>query len=87
MTFHDAYRNTTDWKRRTYLVSMYHNSRLAHSKEWRLTDTAQYFQASIGAISEALNLNEHWDEIKDCKSRNQALEKIKNGKDMGTTTN
>jgi hypothetical protein len=77
MTFQEAYLRTDDWKRKVYIISMYHNSRRHHNKEWKLTDTASYFTTSVGTISEALTLNEHWDLVKNCKSKNEALKKLK----------
>lgn len=77
MTFQEAYFSSTDWKRKVYLVYMYHYTRLSHNKDWRLTDTADYFTTSISTISEALTLNENWELIKNCKSQNEALKKLR----------
>lgn len=78
MTYVEAYKSTRDWKRRAYLIATFHNVQLFHNKNWRLTDSARYFQISIGAISEFLTLNEKWDLIKHCHSKNSALKKVKN---------
>jgi hypothetical protein len=87
MTFKDAYAQTEDWKKRVFLISMFHNARKYESRRWKLTDSAEYFDVSIGIISEALTLVEHWTSICDCSSRNQALMRLKNGRNVETPRN
>jgi hypothetical protein len=77
MTFFNAYQEATDWKRRVNLISFYHYIMLSRNKNWKLTDSAHYFGLSMGLISESLNLSEHWELVKECKSRNEALKRIK----------
>jgi hypothetical protein len=77
MTFREAYKNSSDWKRRINLISLYHYTRVHKSKDWKLTDSANYFGVSIGLISESLNLCKNWDVIRECNSRNEALKKVK----------
>src|SRR6185295_2819939 len=84
MTFQQAYHDTQDWKRRVYLIFMYHSTRKYQSKDWRVTDSANYFQIPISAVSEALTLNEHWEIVKNCKSKNEAILRLRNGKNVGT---
>ena len=73
MTFITAFRLATSWKRKVALVSLFHNARLSKNKHWKLINSANYFNVSIGLISENLKLSKNWDEIKECKSRNEAL--------------
>lgn len=77
MTFKSAYEKASTWQRRITIISLYHNARKAKDKNWKLTDSANYFGLSIGLISESINLSEHWDVVKDCGSRNEALKRIR----------
>lgn len=77
MTCKEAFHKTSDWKRRINLISYFHHARLAKNKNWKLTDSAKYFGCSIGLISESLNLSKHFDRVKQCHSRSEALRKMK----------
>jgi hypothetical protein len=77
MTFRAAFDSTQDWKKKIFLVSMFHNAKKHGMRTWRLTSTAEYFGMSIGFISESLMLVEHWEKIADSKSRNEALTKLR----------
>ncbi len=86
MTFNQAFHTTDDWKHRAYLIATFHNMQLYYNKDWKLINSANYFEISIGSISEFLTINAHWDEIKNCQSKNAALKRIKqNGTSMETT--
>ena len=77
MTYRESYKLEKDWKRRVALIATFHGARCLQSKTWKLTDSAKYFGISIGLISESLNLSKHWDQIESCKSRSEALRKVK----------
>lgn len=77
MTFRESYSLAKSWQRRVTLISLYHNAKLSRNKEWKLTDSANYFNCSIGLISESLTLSQNWDKIKECKSRNSAMKALK----------
>lgn len=78
MTFKEAFHKSNNWQRKIVLISLYHNRCLALNSDWNLSDTAKYFEISIALVSENLKLNSHYDEIKDCKSRNEAIIKLRN---------
>ena len=77
MTYRESYIIEKDWKRRIALIAMFHGARLIRNQNWKLTDSAKYFGLSLGLISESLHLSKHWDQIESCKSRSEALRKIK----------
>jgi hypothetical protein len=79
MTFVEAYLKSHSWKRKVVLISMFHKSRLSKDYRWTVRSTAKYFKISIGLASENLKLSDKWEDIKDCQSRNEALNKLKNG--------
>lgn len=77
MTFTEAFHSARTWQRKVVLVSLFHNARLMKNKHWTLTNSAKYFNVSIGLISENLKLSELFEEVKHCKSRNEALKRLK----------
>jgi len=78
MTFKEAFNKAETWQKKIVLISLYHNRCLAKHHTWHISDTAKYFECSIALISENLKLNNHYDDVKDCKSRNEALIKLRN---------
>lgn len=60
-------------------MSFYHNIKKYHKSTWRISDTAKYFNISIGQASEniqlceAIKLDNHLEEL----SRNSALKSIR----------
>jgi len=77
LTYRESYSSEKSWKRRVALIATFHGARLMRNPNWKLTDSAKYFGLSLGLISESLNLSKHWDQIDSCKSRSEALRKIK----------
>lgn len=77
MKFKQAFDEAKTWQRRVVLISFYHNAKRIKNKKWKLIDSASYFGVSIGQISESLSLASKYDDVKDCKSKNEALRRIK----------
>jgi len=77
MTLKEAYLKEEIWHRKIIIVSLYHNAQLLKMGSQNLIETAKYFEISIGLVSENLMLNKHYEEIKDCKSRNEGLQKLR----------
>lgn len=64
--------NTTDWKKKAAIITLYHIE-----FDSTIRATALFFSVSIGYVSEALKLIDHYDTIKHCEFRKDALERIK----------
>lgn len=79
----EKYKKTSSWLLRARLIFVYHNYQMfKHEYKWSVRKTARYFDVSIGQVSESLKLVSNYDKIKDCKTRQEALEKVKyEGKD------
>ena len=56
MTFLDKYRHSTTWHDRATIMELYHLAQCQRQKKWTLTKTAEYFQVSVGLVSENLRL-------------------------------
>lgn len=79
MTFLEKYQMETTWHGRVYVMEIYHLT-MSHTKErWTISQTAQYFECSIGLVSENLKLGHaiHNNEnLMKCQSRQEALKKL-----------
>lgn len=62
-------------------MTLYHQTmRMNFANNWKLSDTAEYFNVSIGLVSENIKLSNAIDEdirLTKCKTRQQALNLIK----------
>lgn len=80
MTPNELYKETKEWQRKVALVSYLHNKMFFHSKKrWTIKDTAKYYSISVGAVSENLKLFKSMEMVKECKTRKEALELLRNG--------
>jgi len=82
MTFHERYKVEKTWHGRAQIMEIFHLAQRFNNKEWRLQDTAQYFQASLGLVSENLRLADLMHtrpDILNCSSRQEALKRINYG--------
>lgn len=77
MTYRNAYKRANKWQQRVRIIAVYHTVRSLKKKSWRVRDTANYFQLSIGNVSENLYLAENWSKIREFTSRNKALKKLR----------
>lgn len=73
LTFKEKYELSIDWKDRIWIVELYHLKQKIADKHHRLIDTANYFNRSKAWASENMYLAKHMDEIRYCKSRDEAL--------------
>lgn len=77
MKYKEKFKLSHNWKEKIFLVSMFHSKQLLRTKnKWKVRDTANYFNVSIGLISENLMLAREIESIDDCKSRASALRKL-----------
>lgn len=79
MTFKEKLEKEKRWCEKIFIIALYHNSKLYHNNKWKIIDTANYFDVSIGQISEALKLCEAIKKYPALEnlSRNQALKKLR----------
>lgn len=67
------------WYKRVIIVDIYHCSQLLKDKKWKVVQTADYFNISVGHASEAITLAEgirHDSELEKL-SRNRALKTLR----------
>lgn len=76
-TFKSIFDGTDNWWARVILVRNFHFNRNFDNKDWGLRQTANYFDVSTGWISETLKLSRNRELVIDCKTRKEALIKIK----------
>ena len=80
MNFKDRYSIEDTWHGKVMIMEIYHFAMRHREKEWKLIQTADYFDVSIGLVSENLQLALaiHTNEaILKCETRYAALHKIK----------
>jgi hypothetical protein len=56
MTFEDRYNQETTWHGKAMIMEIYHLAMTQNHKWWTMTRTAEYFNVSIGLVSENLRL-------------------------------
>ena len=56
MTFYDRYANENTWHGRVTIMELYHLAMCQRNKGWTISKTAEYFECSIGLVSENLRL-------------------------------
>lgn len=82
MTFLEKYQSEKTWYNKVTVMELYHMTMCYRWKEWTLSKTAEYFEVSIGLVSENLRLAHtiHIDDaILKCESRQDALRKLISG--------
>ena len=82
VSFLDRYNSETTWFGKVIVIEIYHLAMTTRSKNWTITKTAEYFQCSIGLVSENLRLAEllHTDPtLSTLPTRQDALKRL-NGK-------
>ncbi|HWY33592.1 MAG TPA: hypothetical protein VNX68_03030 [Nitrosopumilaceae archaeon] len=84
MTYKEKFEKETDWQRKIILVDLFHCRKLLEfGSNWRMMDTANYFQISLATVSEDITIAEHLREGKwKFSSRNNALKAIKTLRDL-----
>lgn len=76
--FVDKFNTTLSWKTKVKVVAFYHQLKVLQDKDWTIRKTANYFNVSIGLISENLLISKHLDKLDEkCNSRNKALQLIR----------
>jgi len=72
MTHLAKYQQTNSWKDKIMIMKFYHISSKSTIKQ-----TAAYFRVSVGLVSENLHLADNLEDIINCKTRQEALSKLK----------
>lgn len=85
MTFIERYDKEDTWYGKAIIMGIYHAAMTVTDKLWSLKDTAEYFECSIGLVSENIRLAKAIDNPKrnlmKCKSRAEALTKLEKTND------
>jgi len=79
MTFLERYQSEPTWHGKVYVMEIYHLTMTHNKPKWTISQTAGYFECSIGLVSENLKLGHaiHLDEkLLKCSSRQEALKKL-----------
>lgn len=79
MTFIERYNQCNIWHEKVLVMGLYHLAQCNRNPWWTLIDTAEYFEVSIGLVSENIKLHKAIDNnIKLIQfTREQALKAIK----------
>jgi hypothetical protein len=80
MTFLERYQEMKKWQDKVIIMEMYHLAQTIHHQDWTLRKTANYFNCSMGLISENLKLAKLFHEhhpITNAKTRDDALKSLK----------
>lgn len=56
MTFLEKYKQVDKWHEKAIIIELYHLAMKVKDEDWNITKTANYFQISIGLVSENLKL-------------------------------
>ena len=76
MDYLTEYKDTKSWVRKAILMNLLHTTRKLKG-HWSVSLTAQFFDVSIGLVSENLKLAKAFDgrpELMKCESRQKALD-------------
>jgi hypothetical protein len=80
MTFNQRYQQEDTWYGKAIVMGIFHTVMCQNEIRWSLKDTADYFECSIGLVSENIRLAKAIDNPKKdlltCKSRVEALKKL-----------
>lgn len=80
MTFKEKYHKEDTWYGRVMVMELYHLTMTHRIKRWTLAKTAEYFECSVGLVSENLKLAHAFHinhELIKFDTRQQALDKIR----------
>jgi hypothetical protein len=78
MTLKEHYDKAKTWQRKATIISFYHNGMVLKKRgKWKLRQTADYFNVSIGKVSEDINLCLNLGIIKHHTFRQNALEQLR----------
>jgi len=77
MSIKDEYEKSKQWNVKVLLMNVFHIQRKVEDKKWRIRDTANYFEVSMGLVSENLKLAKQIKVLKKCSNREEALRKIR----------
>jgi hypothetical protein len=80
VTFLDKYKEAATWYDKAAVMEIYHLAMCQRDKTWTVGKTAQYFECSIGLVSENLKLAHHihsQPKLLKISTRQDALRKIR----------
>ena len=83
MTFLERYNQELTWYNKVIIMEIYHLTMSSHNKNWTITKTAEYFDCSIGLVSENIRLADAFHNnsaLLKSNSRQEALKKLNNEK-------
>jgi len=73
MTYKQQYEAQPKWQDRVIIMNLFHHLQVAAHKKWRILDTAEYFDVSIGLVSENLKLAQHMEICGAIEKRDEAI--------------
>jgi len=82
MTYKEKFNNCEAWQDRATILNLYHVLMTVKEGHWKMVNTAVYFGKSTGYTSESINIAEHIELVRHCKTRKEALELL-NGRKTG----
>lgn len=88
MTFREKFHRTSEWHEKVIVIELYHLRMSVQNKRWSLSKTAQYFNVSIGLVSENLKLAKAiHDDVNFIKqpNRQEALKELRKHGNNGNT--
>jgi len=75
-TFIYKYQTSRRWQNKCRIIALYHHTQRLKHRRWGIRATALYFGLGKSMVANAIRLSEHYDEVKDCKTRNEAMAKL-----------
>jgi hypothetical protein len=77
MKFSEKYSLSKTWLGKIKVIALYHHIKVYKNPNWKLANTARYFNVSISLVSENIMLGSNLDKIEKCKTRTAALHAIR----------
>lgn len=77
--YYERYHKEDRWYNKVILLEVYHTSMSSKNPGWTIQRTADFFNVSIGLVSENLSLAEQvhkYPELMNCESRIKALKRM-----------
>lgn len=65
------------WLEKCILILMFHAERQVRNYKWRVSDSADELRLSIGFVSQSLTIAKHKEQVKDCKTREEAIRMLR----------
>lgn len=77
MNHYEDYKKAKEWHKKASIMSLFHTTMQLKISGWKISDTAKFFNVSIGLVSENLKLAKQFDnrpELLKAETRQRALD-------------